>query len=160
MRLTAPVALRALRWLEERSKQENPCLIPLWPLVRRMGRALIQADSSPFVAILAHRVGGGISHDPIYSYFSLSRRVPDGEFALRFLALVSQLHGFTLHPPFAPELRYHPARRAIASAFLLLRRSGIKRGERLGREYKLRSNVPDRRTRKTLSDILRHWAKG
>lgn len=89
----------------------------------------------------------------------MRHRRPDGGFVLRFLALISQLYGFTKHPPFEQELLFHPAWRATRPALLLLQLAALKCEKRLERLFHTLINVPDRRTRKTLSDILAHWTK-
>jgi len=55
-----------------------------------MGTGFIGGDRHDLVGVLANRVGGGISRDQIYSYFPMERRVPDGEFVLRFLNLLDE----------------------------------------------------------------------
>jgi hypothetical protein len=161
VRLTAVAALRALRWLGERRTRAKTrqYFVPLWPVVRRMGKAFIRSGFRPAIPILANYVGGGISRGQIYAYFTVGRRRPDGEFVLRFLRMVEWFWGFTR----MGEVRDHPASFAINAVLSPERNAALKRQERRRCRYYFAVRVPNPprpgRSPQTLSDVLTRMTK-
>jgi hypothetical protein len=113
VRMTARVALKAQRWLAE---NQGIYYVPSAAMVLVMARELIKARRLNFVSILANNVGGGLTKDQIYSYVSMRRREPDGEFALRFIRLVARLRGIAQNERLGGELQRHPDWVAISTS--------------------------------------------
>jgi hypothetical protein len=157
VRLTARVALRATRWWAE--KQIHPRYVPSWAILRAMGAQLLTARRIDFVKILANYVGGGITTDQIYSYFSMRRREPDGEFALRFLRLMLRIRGIAGDSVLSAQLRAHPDWPVIAAALDMEKRQGIKRRKRFGRPLYLWSLPQRRQRRQRLSIAFKQMEK-
>jgi hypothetical protein len=103
-----------------------------------------------FVAYLARKIGGGISGDQIYSYFSSGRRKPDGEFVLRFLAMVMLLRGIRDQPKFRVLLS-----KCIADALLVTRQPRLDREKQLGRPLYHFAKFPIPRRGQTPSNMIK-----
>jgi hypothetical protein len=158
VRLTARVALTSLRWREEHAKGPSWRFVPSWPLVWMMGKSLIKARNTDFVAILANHVGGGISRDQIYSYFPMRRREPDGEFVLRFLNLIARLRGMERDNELGRSLRAHLDWDAINSVLQMEQHQGKKRVQRLRHTMVLHVKRPRIQRYQTPSTILKRMA--
>jgi hypothetical protein len=152
VRLTTDAALAALRWLEERPEKEKCQYIPSWDELRWMGKHLIRNEG--FVAYLANKVGGKISGDQIYSYFSSGRRKPDGEFVLRFLALVAQLRGIRQHPKLGSLLPGH-----VVDALEVTSRPAWERQNQLRRPMFYALKSPRLRRGQTPSNMIKFRGK-
>jgi hypothetical protein len=152
VRLTADAALAALRWLEERPNNEKYQYIPSWDELRKVGKHLIRKKG--FVAYLANKVGGEISEDQIFSYFSSGRRKPDGEFALRFFAMVALLRGVRNHSKFGPILP-----KCVKDALLVMRQPALDRQKQLGRPLHYFAKFPHLRRGQTMSNVLKYRGK-
>ena len=152
VRLTADVALAALRWLEERPSNEKCRYVPSWDELRKMGKHLIRNKS--FVAYLADKVGGKISEDQIYSYFSSGRRKPDGEFVLRFLTLFSLLRGIRKNAKVGSVLPEY-----LVDALEVTRRPFLNRQKHLGRPMYYIATFPRIRRGQTPSNVIKFRGK-
>ena len=109
--------------------------MPEWKTFRAMGAYLIRPKC--FVAILANHVGGGISEDQIYSYFSTNRRCPDGEFALRLREFIALLRNMNEHLSLGPKVARYPGWYDVKSALEIEIDAGNMRVEATRRQMSL-----------------------
>jgi hypothetical protein len=154
--MTARVALKAQRWLAE---NQGIYYVPSAAMVLVMARELIKARRLNFVSILANNVGGGLTKDQIYSYVSMRRREPDGEFALRFIRLVARLRGIAQNERLGGELQRHPDWVAISTVLSIEESAGKLRAKVLGTRVFFQVILPRLQRYQPVSITLKRMAE-
>jgi hypothetical protein len=122
-----------------------------------MGKYLIGPKN--FVAVIADEVGGGISHDQIYSYFATGRRKPDGEFVLRLLNFIALLRGISLHPILGSHFRTLPSWSDVETVLNIEKKRGEARVREVQRRIFMAVKPPTLRPRQTAFNVLRFNGK-
>jgi hypothetical protein len=128
-------------------------------MVLLMARYLLRSHRLSFVSILANSVGGGLTRDQIYSYVSMRRREPDGEFVLRFLKLVARLRGIAQSKKLGPEIRAHRDWRVIGAVLSIEERGADQRARVVGKRLSFQVTLPRLQRYQTVSTTLKRLAE-